>query len=119
MCAQHSYGFIKTQRTTERSKLNPSFPTKIHFHDGIISRFRWTGLNHLKHKDEQQLMSLSSSAIPFMILLQENLTTCQEKMHRVLFNKHWQQVVLSLDELVFYMVMICVTAGTFFALTAL
>lgn len=71
-----------------------------------ISRalYRWTALNHLRHREEEQAITLSTTACDFMILLQDSLLLGSNRLHRHLFSIFWQQVVKELDILLFNMV---------------
>lgn len=66
--------------------------------------YRWTALNHLKHKDEQAMLTLSATACEFIIHLQKSLVLGKEGLHRQLFTRFWQQISQELDRLIFTMV---------------
>ena len=69
---------------------------------------RWTALNHLKHKEEQAMLTLSATACDFIIHLQNSLVMGKEALQRQLFTKFWQQIAQELDKYIFDMVCISV-----------
>ncbi|XP_067942264.1 RAD50-interacting protein 1-like [Watersipora subatra] len=70
----------------------------------------WTGLPHLKHKDEQVMIGLSVTACDFLLHLQTCLQLTADGLHKRLFSRFSQQVAQELDSLIYTMV---ITANHF------
>lgn len=66
---------------------------------------RWTALSHLKHKEEQHMITLSTTACEFIIHLRNSLVAGDEGLHKHLFTRFWQQIAQELDRLLYSMVM--------------